>query len=117
RPHPLNIQLFQGSLADYNRRFQNLDCIVSAEVIEHLLPDILAQVCPMVLGRYRPRRFIVTTPNAEYNVYYPDLQYGTPGARFRHWDHKFEWTRAEFQDWCADAAKQYRYTVEYYGVG
>ena len=23
-----------------------------------------------------------------------------PNKKFRHWDHKFEWTRKEFQDWC-----------------
>jgi hypothetical protein len=25
--------------------------------------------------------------------------YGTPQAQFRHDDHKFEWTRTEFEKW------------------
>lgn len=36
--------------------------------------------------------------------------------QFRDPDHKFEWTRKEFQDW-ANQAKQYGYEVEFTGVG
>uniref|UniRef100_A0A7M5XM45 Small RNA 2'-O-methyltransferase n=2 Tax=Clytia hemisphaerica TaxID=252671 RepID=A0A7M5XM45_9CNID len=35
----------------------------------------------------------------------------------RHWDHKFEWTRAEFEKWCEDIVKKYPYIVEYSGIG
>ncbi len=35
----------------------------------------------------------MTTPNAEFNVLFPGFK------GFRHPDHKFEWSRAEFQDW------------------
>lgn len=54
-----------------------------------------------VLGAYSPRLVIVTTPNAEFNVNFPQLMYGTPDSKFRHWDHKFEWTRKEFEEWYA----------------
>jgi len=40
-----------------------------------------------------------------------------PGAKFRDDDHKFEWTRAEFEEWCQINADLYGYAVEYSGVG
>lgn len=40
--------------------------------------------------------------------------------KFRHWDHKFEWTRKEFQDWCQhdilNKFKDYR-LVRFDGLG
>ena len=38
---------------------------------------------------------IITTPNAEYNPLFETL----PAGQFRHRDHRFEWTRAEFEQW------------------
>lgn len=42
----------------------------------------------------KPKIVILTTPNREYNVLFEDFE-----GPFRHWDHKFEWTRQEFQEW------------------
>ncbi|KAJ1660785.1 hypothetical protein IWQ61_000320 [Dispira simplex] len=117
RPSPLGIALYRGSLATYNPEFYHLDCITCVEVVEHLPPGVLDQVLPMVLGKYQPRQFIVTTPNVEFNVHFPDLQYGTPAAVLRNDDHKFEWTRAEFRAWCEQGAADYGYSVTYDGVG
>lgn len=39
----------------------------------------------------------MTTPNFEFNVLFPDFKQGV--RKFRHPDHKFEWTRAEFEAW------------------
>lgn len=36
---------------------------------------------------------IISTPNSEFNSLLPGLK------GFRHSDHKFEWTRAEFNSW------------------
>ena len=47
----------------------------------------------VVFGMINPLVVIVTTPNAEFNVLFPNF------TGFRHPDHKFEWTRAQFQDW------------------
>lgn len=47
----------------------------------------------VLLGQLSPKVAIVTTPNADFNVLFPNLE------GFRHWDHKFEWTREEFQEW------------------
>ncbi len=43
----------------------------------------------MVFGRVRPRVAVFTTPNREFNPLFADF----PGP-FRHWDHRFEWTRS-----------------------
>ncbi|KAJ3002584.1 Small RNA 2'-O-methyltransferase [Thoreauomyces humboldtii] len=60
---------------------------------------------------------VVSTPNAEFNVHFPGLKYGTADSTFRHWDHRFEWTRAEFQHWANTAAQKYGYSVQFSGVG
>ena len=61
----------------------------------------------------RPATLVVTTPNVEYNVRFETLK---PG-RFRHTDHRFEWTRAQFQEWSAAAARRYGYGVRFLPVG
>lgn len=55
----------------------------------------------------------MTTPNAEYNVRFP----GLPAGQFRHPDHRFEWTRAEFRAWAQEVAQRYGYAVEFRPVG
>lgn len=70
-----------------------------SEVIEHVYPDVLDAFLKLTLDVYRPEILIVTTPNGEYNVNFPDLKYNTPESVFRHDDHKFEWTRKEFESW------------------
>ncbi len=67
--------------------------------IEHLPSHVLEKVPQTLLGDYQPRLCIMTTPNAEFNIYFPNLKYGTKESLFRHDDHQFEWTRKEFQDW------------------
>ena len=36
---------------------------------------------------------------------------------FRHRDHRFEWTRAEFADWAGRVSADYGYAVRLQGVG
>ena len=61
--------------------------------IEHLEGDVLDAMPKALFGLLKPKVVLVTTPNVEFNVLFPGLQ------GFRHYDHKFEWTRAEFQQW------------------
>jgi hypothetical protein len=56
---------------------------------------------------------IITTPNAEYNVRYPQLALGGR----RHPDHRFEWGRAEFRAWAHRVAGQYGYSATFEPVG
>ncbi|KAG2210277.1 hypothetical protein INT47_003262, partial [Mucor saturninus] len=117
RTYPLSIDIYKGSIGDPDARFMNFDAIICTEVIEHVFPDVLDTFLPLTLGTYQPRVMIVTTPNGEYNVYFPDLKYGTDQSIFRHDDHKFEWTRQQFEDWCEEGAKKYNYDVEFHGIG
>lgn len=61
--------------------------------IEHLDPLVLKDVRHCIFAQLRPSLVVVTTPNADFNILFPGL------TGFRHWDHKFEWTREEFQTW------------------
>src|SRR5262245_40466989 len=67
----------------------------------------------MVFEFARPGTVVLTTPNAEYNVRFPTLEAGA----FRHADHRFEWTRAEFQSWAERVAAAHGYQVTLAPVG
>src|SRR5439155_9937334 len=83
------IDLIQGSLVYRDDRFAGFDAALLVEVIEHIDRPRLGSLEQVVFAHARPRRVIVTTPNAEYNTHWPSL----PAGRFRHRDHRFEWTR------------------------
>ncbi|KAG0278946.1 Small RNA 2'-O-methyltransferase [Linnemannia gamsii] len=117
RVNELTIDLYQGSVDQPDHRFIGFDALVCLEVVEHLDPPVLEKFWSVVLGTLKPNMVIVSTPNAEFNIYFPQLNYGKPDAIFRNDDHRFEWTRQEFQDWCNAAAGQYGYDVTYTGVG
>ncbi len=56
---------------------------------------------------------VITTPNAEYNVKYEKLNAGA----FRHTDHRFEWTRPEFEKWATSLADKNNYEIRFEPVG
>ncbi|EXX74783.1 hypothetical protein RirG_047940 [Rhizophagus irregularis DAOM 197198w] len=114
---PLTVDIYQGSIDIADKRFLGFDALVCMEVVEHVDPPVLDKFFDIVLGTYKPKIVIVTTPNVEFNVYFPQLKYGTPEATLRIEDHRFEWTRKEFQEWGNSGAKKYNYSVEYTGVG
>jgi 3' terminal RNA ribose 2'-O-methyltransferase Hen1 len=107
------LQLFQGSLTYRDDRLSGYDGATVIEVIEHLDLDRLASLERVLFEFARPQIVIVTTPNREYNVLFPAMPPGT----LRHRDHRFEWTRAEFQVWAERVAQQFGYTVEFSGIG
>src|SRR5699024_10742565 len=75
-------------------------------------PDRLPSLAANVFGAARPRHVIVTTPNAEHNA-----RYELGPGEFRHPDHRFEWTRAEFEEWGRRVAAEHGYAVEFRPVG
>lgn len=107
------LTLLQSSLTYRDARLTGYDAVVLMEVIEHLDPPRLPALAHNVFGYARPATVIVTTPNAEYNVRYAGLVAGS----MRHKDHRFEWTRAEFGDWCEQNAGRHGYAVRYVSVG
>ena len=40
-----------------------------------------------------------------------------PAGQFRYADHRFEWTRQEFQGWANGIAARFEYTVRFIPVG
>ena len=110
---PSRPELFVGSAVYRDDRFAGYDAIVLMEVVEHIDPEKLPSLEETVFSTARPRTVVVTTPNAEYNVHYEGLADGA----FRHRDHRFEWTRAEFTLWADTVAERNGYTVRYLPVG
>ncbi len=107
------VQLLHGALTYRDARWAGVDAAALVEVIEHLDQDRLPALADAVFGAARPKTVIVTTPNAEYNVLFESLAAG----QYRHPDHRFEFTRAEFARWAGEVAERYGYTVDFSGIG
>jgi 3' terminal RNA ribose 2'-O-methyltransferase Hen1 len=112
-PQRERIALRQSALTYTDSSLAGYDAAVLMEVIEHVDEVRLPALEHAVLGVARPRTVVVTTPNVEYNVRFETLE---PG-RFRHTDHRFEWTRAQFREWAAAAAQRHGYGVRFLPVG
>jgi 3' terminal RNA ribose 2'-O-methyltransferase Hen1 len=107
------IRLLHGSLTYRDRRLAGFDAAAVVEVIEHLDPPRLAAFERVLFEAAQPTTVVLTTPNAEYNVRFPTL----PAGRFRHRDHRFEWTRAEFAAWASVVAARFGYQVRLLPIG
>lgn len=112
-PPDERVLLLHGSLTYRDDRWAGADAAALVEVIEHLDQDRLPLLERVVFGEARPATVVVTTPNAEYNRLFPNLAAGG----FRHPDHRFEWTRAEFQAWADRIASTYGYRSTLSGIG
>ncbi|KAK3594724.1 hypothetical protein CHS0354_001549 [Potamilus streckersoni] len=111
RLKPLTVEIFCGSATDLDSRLMDFEAVSMIELIEHLYPDTLEAVRENVFGRLQPRLVVITTPNADFNQLFPGFK------GFRHADHKFEWTKEQFQSWCDNTADTWGYEVNYTGVG
>ena len=105
--------LFQSALTYRDRRIGGFDAAVLMEVIEHLEVDRLPALERALFDDAKPGTVVVTTPNVEYNVRFEGLPEGTR----RHRDHRFEWTRAEFEAWATSVAGNHGYDVRFLPVG
>ncbi|XP_019086697.1 PREDICTED: small RNA 2'-O-methyltransferase [Camelina sativa] len=117
--------LYDGSILEFDSRLYDVDIGTCLEVIEHMEEDQACQFGEKVLSLFRPKLLIVSTPNFEFNTI---LQRSTPETqeedktesqlpKFRNHDHKFEWTREQFNNWASKLAKVHNYSVEFSGVG
>ena len=100
-----------GSLYYFDDRLKGKDLMILCEVIEHIDEPRLPKAFDLILHQYAPKALVVTTPNREYNEVY-DMD-----DHFRHADHRFEWTRQEFQDWCEKRNHSGLYEIEFAGIG
>lgn len=107
------VELLQGSLGYRDQRFAGFDAACAVEVIEHIDPPRLRALERVLFEFARPRTVIVTTPNAEYNVLFESL----PAGKVRHRDHRFEWSRAEFETWGRRVAVEHGYAVRFEPIG
>ncbi|HLJ34253.1 MAG TPA: 3' terminal RNA ribose 2'-O-methyltransferase Hen1 [Ktedonobacteraceae bacterium] len=107
------ISLIHGALTYRDKRLEGYDAAAVVEVIEHLDPARLSAFERVLFEFAQPATVVITTPNAEYNVKFETLHAGT----FRHKDHRFEWTRAEFEHWARRVADRFGYTVTFSLLG
>jgi 3' terminal RNA ribose 2'-O-methyltransferase Hen1 len=107
------IKLIHGSLMYRDKRLAGFDGAAVVEVIEHLDQPRLAAFERVLFEFARPGTVVVTTPNVEYNVRFENL----PAGKFRHKDHRFEWTREQFRQWAETIGERYGYAVRFLPVG
>lgn len=107
------ISLMQGSLIYKDKRMEGFDAATCIEVIEHLDPYRLDTFEKVLFQFAKPRSIVLSTPNVEYNCKFDRL----PAGQFRHKDHRFEWTREQFQSWANRVANEHKYTVEFFPIG
>jgi 3' terminal RNA ribose 2'-O-methyltransferase Hen1 len=107
------IGLIQGSLMYRDERIGGFDAAAVVEVIEHLDAPRLSAFERVLFEFARPATAIITTPNSEYNPLFETL----PAGQFRHRDHRFEWTRAEFEQWGSSMASRFGYQVRFQPIG
>ncbi|KAG5874738.1 hypothetical protein JTB14_011979 [Gonioctena quinquepunctata] len=113
REEPLQVTVFAGSVADPDYRLRDTDAVVAIELVEHLYPDVLDAFPYNVFCFIEPKIAIVTTPNADFNVLF-----SSDSKRMRHYDHKFEWDRAQFEEWATNIVSRFPdYTVSFSGIG
>lgn len=111
RDSPLNVFVYEGSVTHNDIVLENTDAVVAIELIEHLYNETLIDVPANIFGFIKPLVAIITTPNADFNVLF------TPMKGFRHPDHKFEWSRKEFEEWSHNIVHRYPdYEVTFKGI-
>ena len=107
------IQLLQGALTYTDSRLRGFDVATVVEVVEHLDSERLDVFAEVVFGHVSAASVVLTTPNREYNANFEHLD----ARGLRHDDHRFEWTRGEFEEWSRGISERFGYGVEISAVG
>ena len=107
------LMLIHSSLIYRDKRLEGFEAAAVVEVVEHLDPPRLSAFERVLFEFARPKTIVLTTPNREYNVMWESL----PAGKLRHSDHRFEWSRQEFQDWATRIAEKTNYRVRFHPVG
>ncbi|OWA34090.1 SAM-dependent methyltransferase [Saccharibacillus sp. O16] len=87
-----------ASLQDFLEHYggEKVD-VVMTEVVEHMEQEEAAELVRTVLDKVNIERFVITTPNADFNRYY-ELE------GMRHEDHDWEMNREQFRSWIQELA-------------
>jgi 3' terminal RNA ribose 2'-O-methyltransferase Hen1 len=107
------ISLLHGSLTYRDARLAGFEAAAALEVIEHLDPARLGAFERCLFEFARPQTVVLTTPNVDYNVRFENL----PTGKLRHKDHRFEWTRPEFQAWAQGVCQRFGYEARFLPIG
>jgi 3' terminal RNA ribose 2'-O-methyltransferase Hen1 len=107
------IALIHGALTYRDKRLEGYDAAAVVEVIEHLDQPRLVAFERALFEFAHPTTVVITTPNAEYNVKFETLAAG----KFRHYDHRFEWSRQQFAAWATRVAERFGYSVRFLPIG
>ena len=107
------VKLLHGSLMYRDKRLEGFDAAAVVEVVEHFDPPRLAAFERVLFECARPATVVLTSPNREYNALFENL----PANGLRHGDHRFEWTRSEFQAWAQGVADRFGYAVRFLAIG
>jgi hypothetical protein len=75
---------------------KKIDCVTLIEVIEHFEEDEVSVLIDNLLGKFNPAYLLMSTPVK------------VESKSFTHPDHKFEWSRGEFEQFCLDRIKGYQ---------
>ncbi|MDN4066613.1 class I SAM-dependent methyltransferase [Paenibacillus vini] len=94
------LESYNGELAD----------VILTEVVEHMSQEEAGQLIRQICTQVDFDKFIITTPNADFNRYY-EL------SGFRHDDHKWEMGEEMFQRWMRDVIKETDLQAEFVAVG
>jgi len=86
--------------------------ILLTEVIEHMQQNIARDLIKEVLDTGKFHRFIITTPNKDFNKFYFDSN-----DEKRHDEHCFELTENEFEEWIQGIVKDYDMKYEFIRIG
>jgi 3' terminal RNA ribose 2'-O-methyltransferase Hen1 len=107
------LTLLQSALTYRDRRLVGFDAAALGEVVEHIDPERLPASERCVFAFARPTTVVLTTPNRDWNATIPALG----GGKLRHRDHRFEWTRSEFEAWTGRVCAAFGYDVTLQGIG
>ena len=108
----LRPDLLRPGQLNADRSLAGFDAAALVETIEHIPPARLSALEHGVFAVLAPGVVVVTTPNADYNPLY-----GRAEGRFRHPDHKFEWTRAQLPQWAGRVAAAHGYSASLHDIG
>jgi 3' terminal RNA ribose 2'-O-methyltransferase Hen1 len=110
--HIRRVDLIHGSWTEAHARCVGYQAAALVETIEHLDPRDLSRMERTVFAAYQLDCIILTTPNGDFN----SVIGLAPGEK-RDPDHRFEWPRARFQQWCRGIAGRNGYAVRFAGIG